>query len=511
MLFRFPLNPPFQGIDSLRNYPPCRPRWTGRICIGFHKSALYTVYPYSIMKATLCDSILRIGDATSRHLARKPARADGRGRATDRFYRARRAAAGWRLATWRTDRIAALAARDRRAAAADAGAGAAIGGGRLAGLGDATLRALCRGACRRWHRFEAPAGGETALRGRCLVDGGAGASLGCLRGATGLAAGGRRASHAPPAAGGRNWPYLGRVVPSCTCRAGSPARRASPAARTCRGRACGAYPQAPRRAGEPAGGRGSATGRCEPPGTERDARARAGSGLTCIFCSCFCEFVFMLWLALHFHSLSLEVFTRGAAVSEPLAVIERRGNRSRVVTCNYAAQACGVRAGMTAPAAQALADSLVVRRRDPAAEQTSLDGLAVWAGCFTPSVSLVPPAGLLLEISTCLSLHRGLTNLLKQARNGICDMCYAASMSCAPSSHCAWLLAKAFIEKSIREQARMEQVLATLPITLLDQPQAVMEGLERVGASTLGDCLRLPRAGTARRFGQALIDEIDQT
>lgn len=217
----------------------------------------------------------------------------------------------------------------------------------------------------------------------------------------------------------------------------------------------------------------------------------------------------MLWLALHFHSLSLEIFTRGTAVSEPLAVIERRGNRSRVVTCNYAAQACGVRAGMTAPAAQALADRLVVRRRDPAAEQTSLDGLAVWAGCFTPSVSLVPPDGLLLEISTCLSLHRGLTNLLKQARNGIGEMGYAASMSCAPSSHGAWLLAKAGIEKSIREQARMEQVLATLPITLLDQPQAVMEGLERVGASTLGDCLRLPRAGTARRFGQALIDEID--
>src|SRR3569832_366397 len=146
----------------------------------------------------------------------------------------------------------------------------------------------------------------------------------------------------------------------------------------------------------------------------------------------------MLWLALHFHSLSLEVFTRGAAVSEPLAVIERRGNRSRVVTCNYAAQACGVRAGMTAPAAQALADSLVVRRRDPAAEQTSLDGLAVWAGCFTPSVSLVPPDGLLLDISTCLSLHRGQTKHLKQARNGKDEKSNAATKTSAPTTHGAW-------------------------------------------------------------------------
>lgn len=217
----------------------------------------------------------------------------------------------------------------------------------------------------------------------------------------------------------------------------------------------------------------------------------------------------MLWLALHFHSLSLEVFTRGGAVSDPLAVVEKQGSRTRIVACNAAAESCGVRAGMAAPAAQALADGLIVRRRDPLAEQAALEGLAVWAGRFTPSVSLAPPDGLLLEISRCLLLHRGLASLLKQARAGLGDMGYAATMACAPSSHGAWLLAQAGIEKAIRAPARLEEVLAALPVALLDQPPAVVEGLEKVGASTLGDCLRLPRAGTARRFGQALIDELD--
>ena len=217
----------------------------------------------------------------------------------------------------------------------------------------------------------------------------------------------------------------------------------------------------------------------------------------------------MLWLALHFHSLSLEVFSRGTAAPEPLAVVEKQGNRTRVIACNEAAAACGVRTGLAASAAQALADGLVVCKRDPSAEQASLDGLAVWAGRFTPSVSLAPPDGLLLEISTCLSLHRGLRNLLKQARSGIGEMGYAATMACAPSSHGAWLLAKAGIEKAIREPARLETLLAALPLALLDQPPAVAEGLERVGARTLGDCLRLPRAGVARRFGQSLLDELD--
>jgi len=218
----------------------------------------------------------------------------------------------------------------------------------------------------------------------------------------------------------------------------------------------------------------------------------------------------MLWLALHFHALSLEVFSRGAAVPEPLAVVEKQGSRTWVVACNDAAASCGVHVGMAASAAQALADGLIVRRRDPAAERESLAGLAVWAGRFTPSVSLSPPDGLLLEISTCLSLHRGLGNLLKQARSGIGEMGYAAVMACAPSSHGAWLMAKAGIEKAIRERARLEQILVALPVALLDQPPAVLEGLERVGVRTLGDCLRLPRGGIARRFGQTLIDELDR-
>jgi len=218
----------------------------------------------------------------------------------------------------------------------------------------------------------------------------------------------------------------------------------------------------------------------------------------------------MLWLALHFHALSLEVFFRGAAVPEPLAVVEKQGSRTWVIACNDAASACGVRVGMAAPAAQALTDGLIVRRRDPSAERESLAGLAVWAGRFTPSVSIEPPDGLLLEISTCLSLHRGLANLLKQARSGIGEMGYAAAMACAPSSHGAWLLAKAGIEKAVRERARLEQILAALPVALLDQSQAVLEGLERVGANTLGECLRLPRGGVARRFGQTLIDELDR-
>lgn len=216
----------------------------------------------------------------------------------------------------------------------------------------------------------------------------------------------------------------------------------------------------------------------------------------------------MLWIALHFPDLPLEIFSRGAAASEPLAVFEKHGNRSLVIACNEAAVACGVHPGMPVSAAHALAASLVVRARDPAAEQESLSGIAGWAGRFTPSVSLQPPDGLLLEVASCLRLHCGLDNMLGHVRSGLNEMGYASTMACAPTPHGAWLLALAGMDAVIREAAQLEKTLGALPVRLLTQPPDTLSSLEMVGAHTLGDCLRLPRAGMARRFGAVLLDEL---
>ncbi len=218
----------------------------------------------------------------------------------------------------------------------------------------------------------------------------------------------------------------------------------------------------------------------------------------------------MFWLAIHFPSLPLEIFSRGGASPEPLAVIEKQGNRSRVKACNEAASERGVRPGMPGPAALALVTNLIVRARDQAAEQEALAGLAAWAGSFTPAVSLQPPDGLLIEIGSCLRLHRGLKNLIVRMRSGLEEMGYSASLACAPTPHAAWLLTLAGQGLAIRDAAKLEKVIGDLPVQLLDQSQDTLDSLEMLGAHTLGDCLRFPRAGMARRFGQSLLDELDR-
>ena len=65
-------------------------------------------------------------------------------------------------------------------------------------------------------------------------------------------------------------------------------------------------------------------------------------------------------------------------------------------------------------------------------------------------------------------------------------------------------------EVAIRESAQIEKVLGALPVRLLEQSLDTLASLEMVGAHTLGDCMRFPRAGMARRFGQSLLDELDR-
>lgn len=218
----------------------------------------------------------------------------------------------------------------------------------------------------------------------------------------------------------------------------------------------------------------------------------------------------MYWLALHFSALPLEIFSRGGTAAEPIAIMEKRGNRSYVITCNQTACAGGVRTGMPVPAAQALLANLVVRSRDLSAEQEALDGIAAWAGSFTPDVSLQPPNGLLIEIGSCLSLNHGFKNLIGKMRSGLSEMGYSANQACAPTPHAAWLLALSGREIAFRDPEKLESTLADLPVKVLNQPPETLRSLEMVGAYTVGDCLRLPRGGMARRFGQDLLDELDR-
>lgn len=127
-----------------------------------------------------------------------------------------------------------------------------------------------------------------------------------------------------------------------------------------------------------------------------------------------------------------------------------------------------------------------------------LETIAAWACQFTPKVSLEPPQGLLLEVQGSLRLFGGMGPLTEKLEAGISAMGFQARRATASTARAAlWL-------------ARSEQkILERVPLEAACSGEA-LQFLASIGVATLGELMRLPREGLARRCGQQLLDDLDR-
>ena len=179
----------------------------------------------------------------------------------------------------------------------------------------------------------------------------------------------------------------------------------------------------------------------------------------------------------------------------------------QILLASPAAQAAGVRAGLTVSTALALMPELILVDEDAAADAETLRELALCALRFTPQI-VVRDAGLLLEVRASLRLFGGLDALradLLATLNGTGIALHAAVASTAQG---AWLLARAH-HKSQLPPSNLAAVLDALPLTILDNYDRVA-AVNGMGCRTIGDLRKLPRAGVAERFGDEVLAELDR-
>lgn len=156
---------------------------------------------------------------------------------------------------------------------------------------------------------------------------------------------------------------------------------------------------------------------------------------------------------------------------------------------------------MPVAAARALAHELSVCCRDRKAEAGALHSLAAWAYQFSSQVSLYPPCALLLEVRSSLTLFGGYTALLDCIRAGLGGLGYQTRLAAAPTPLAAYSLACCESEQHIETRSALAGALAPLPVSVLDWEQVQLDRLHGMGVRRLGDLLRLPRDGLARRLG----------
>ncbi len=139
-----------------------------------------------------------------------------------------------------------------------------------------------------------------------------------------------------------------------------------------------------------------------------------------------------------------------------------------------------------------------------------LELLATRAQRFTPRVSLVPPDGLVLEVKGSLHLFNGVEGLSRALANECASLGLQSIMALAPTPLAALVAARAGKPFVITELTRLVGQLMPLPLAALRWPAETLERLARMGVRTIGQALRLPRAGFARRFGTDSLAILDR-
>jgi protein ImuB len=216
-----------------------------------------------------------------------------------------------------------------------------------------------------------------------------------------------------------------------------------------------------------------------------------------------------LWVGMHLPWLEIEALQQTAREA-PRAIIELQGQTQYVVAACERAQRFGVRRGMGMAAALALVPNLETCTRDVTRERQLLERLATRAHRFTPRVSLVPPDGLVLEVKGSLHLFGGPEKLRRALEVDCFEIGVKPIVALAPSPLAALAGARAGKSLLITDPAHLVGEISSLKLITLRWPEDVIERLGRVGVYTVGQALRLPRAGFARRFGREHLAELDR-
>jgi protein ImuB len=170
---------------------------------------------------------------------------------------------------------------------------------------------------------------------------------------------------------------------------------------------------------------------------------------------------------------------------------------------------------MSINAALALVPELHTLARDARRERQLLEAVARHGVRFTPRVSLEPPDGVLLEVRGSLRLFGGARQLcVRLEQELVATLGAAVRFSITPAPLASLWFARAGLLGSrpvfVRVRDELTARLASLPLGCTRWPQRQLETLGTMGVRTVGECLRLPRDGFARRFGHDLLAQLDR-
>jgi len=188
-----------------------------------------------------------------------------------------------------------------------------------------------------------------------------------------------------------------------------------------------------------------------------------------------------------------------------LAVLEKE----RVIAADPYARAGGVCIGMRRGGVLTLAPSTRMHERDGAAEVNAVRDVATGLLNLSPQVVIAEESTVLVDVSASLRLFGGIRSLRRMARRVANAIGVTATISVAPTGQAAWLLARHSGGVALSHDS-LARGLSALPVNLPPPARRHLDWLTGIGCETVGQLMRLPRAGLKKRCGTALLDLLDR-
>jgi protein ImuB len=153
--------------------------------------------------------------------------------------------------------------------------------------------------------------------------------------------------------------------------------------------------------------------------------------------------------------------------------------------------------------------AVVFPELDATRPQLSLQRLCLHAQQFTSLVSIEMPNALLLEIKGSVKLFGSLARLHAGIDAAWRRLGLKAQSAAAPSTLAALWLARAGKQVLLEDPALLAGQLAALPLACTSWDAERLRTLSSMGVRSVGELLRLPRAGVARRFAPGTVLDLD--
>jgi protein ImuB len=186
--------------------------------------------------------------------------------------------------------------------------------------------------------------------------------------------------------------------------------------------------------------------------------------------------------------------------------------RGRMVVKAASAQALAndIEIGMVVADAKAIYPTLEVIDHEPGKAEALLNSMAEWCIRYTPIAAVDPPDGLILDITGCAHLWGNERAYLKEIAVKLRSAGYKVSVAIADTIGAAWAISRYGQGNPII--AIGDQLKAMLPLSpaALRLEPATLERMQKLGFYQIRNFINMPRSVLRRRFGQFLLDRIDQ-